>query len=288
MSGPLNGSKRGRGQAQQRVVSGNYFAAVGIRLLAGRTFDARDVSGAASVVVVSKSLTDALFPGVDPIGQQIQTGGRDAAIVGLVSEVAIDNEGRSGPFVYHPHAQFAGNRNWALTQVVALRDARKDIQPEVRRALSNMDSQLVMYRPMMLDEAIGGGAAQRVFTLRVLMAFAAIALLLAALGIFGVLSYGVRLRAREFSIRLALGAQRGAIRAMVLRRGLMVTGAGIGIGLGASAVFTRLMRSMLFQVQPLDPIVFGAAVAFMSLVAAFAAYLPAHRATSMDPRNALQ
>ncbi|HEY7191653.1 MAG TPA: FtsX-like permease family protein, partial [Vicinamibacterales bacterium] len=81
---------------------------------------------------------------------------------------------------------------------------------------------------------------------------------------------------------------RGAIRAMVLRRGLMVTGAGIGIGLGASAVFTRLMRSMLFQVQPLDPIVFGAAVAFMSLVAAFAAYLPAHRATSMDPRNALQ
>src|SRR5215510_9367397 len=287
-SGPLNGSKRGRGQAQQRVVSGNYFAAVGIRLLEGRTFDARDVSGAAPVVVVSKSLTDVLFPNVNPIGQTIRTGGRAAAIVGVVSEVAIDNEGRSAPFVYHPHAQFAGNRNWALTQVVALRDSRKDIQTEVRRTLSNLDSQLVMYRPMMLDEAIGGGVAQRVFTLRVLMAFAAVALLLAALGVFGVLSYGVRLRAREFSIRLALGAQRGAIRAMVLRRGLMVTGAGIVIGLGASAVFSRLMRAMLFQVTPLDPIVFGAAVAFMSVVATFAAYLPAHRATSMDPRSALQ
>jgi ABC-type antimicrobial peptide transport system permease subunit len=98
---------------------------------------------------------------------------------------------------------------------------------------------------------------------------------------------GVTERA-EPSIRLALGAQRGAIRAMVLRRGLTVTRAGIALGLGASAVFSRLMRSMLFQVTPLDPIVFGAAIAFMSVAAAFAAYLPAHRGTSMDPRSALQ
>src|SRR5262249_4733624 len=148
MSGPLGGSEGG--QAQERVVSGNYFTAVGIRLLAGRSFDARDVSGASNVVVVSQSLADKMFPGVDPIGQRILTGGREAAIVGVVSEVAIDNEGRSGPFVYHPHAQFAGDRNWALTQVITLSDSRKDILPAVRRTLSKMDPELVVHHAMML------------------------------------------------------------------------------------------------------------------------------------------
>src|SRR5262249_39635841 len=155
-------------------------------------------------------------------------------------------------------------RVWALTQLVALSDPGADQQSAVRRLLTSLDPELVMHRPMMLDAAIGGGAAQRVFTLRVLMAFAAGALVLAALGIFGVLSYGVRLRAREFSIRMALGAQRGAIRRMVLRRGLMVAGVGIAIGLVGSAVFSRLMTSVLFHVSPLDPIVFAGTVAFMS------------------------
>jgi ABC-type antimicrobial peptide transport system permease subunit len=140
----------------------------------------------------------------------------------------------------------------------------------------------------MLDDVIGRGAAQRVFTLRILLAFAAVAIVLAALGLYGVLSYGVRLRAREFSIRMALGAERGAIRSMVLRRGLIVAAIGIALGLGGAMSLSTLMASVLFQVSPLDPSVLVGATVFMAIVAGFAAYVPAYRATTMDPRSALQ
>jgi ABC-type antimicrobial peptide transport system permease subunit len=121
-----------------------------------------------------------------------------------------------------------------------------------------------------------------------LSAFAAIALVLAALGLFGVLSYGVRLRRREFGIRMALGAQRSSIRGMVLRRGLAVSGIGIAIGVAFASALSRFMQSMLFEVSPLNPMVFGGAVAFMVAIAALAAYLPAHRATGTEPTSALR
>lgn len=287
-SGPLAGVQRPSAQAEQRIISGDYFRAVGIPVLKGRNFDARDDVGAPSVVLITKSLADALFPGVDPIGQTLRAGGREAQVIGIVGEVAVDNEGHQAPYVYHAHRQWSGDRNWALTQVVALESPSADVQSLVRRTISSMDPQLVVHRPSMLDDAIGGGAAQRLFTLRILLAFAAVAIVLAALGIFGVLSYGVRLRAREFSIRMALGAQRGAVRQMVLRRGLIVTGIGIGIGLVSSAFLSRLMTSVLFEVSPLEPIVYAGAIVFMAIVALVSAYVPAHRATIMDPRTALQ
>jgi len=115
-----------------------------------------------------------------------------------------------------------------------------------------------------------------------------VALILAALGLFGVLSYGVRLRGREFGIRMALGAQRSRIRAMVLRQGLLVSAIGIAIGIVFAAALSRFMQSMLFEVSPLNPLVFGGAVGFMTVVAAMSTYLPAHRATATDPRRALQ
>ena len=288
LSGPLAGTDKASSVAQNRVVSGDYLRAVGIPIVAGRNFDARDVAGAPNVVIISRALAQELFPGVDPLGQTFRGGGRTAQIIGLTGEVVLDNEGSAATHVYHPHRQFAGDRVWSLTQVVALADPDAQQQAAIRRAVAALDPRLVVHRPAMLDDVIGRGAAQRVFTLRILMAFAGVALVLAALGIFGVLSYGVRLRAREFSIRMALGAQRGAIRQMVLRRGLIVAAAGTAIGLVGSMVFTRLMTSVLFEVSPLDPIVYAAAMVFMSLVAAVAAYLPAHRATAMDPRTALQ
>ncbi|MGH2898131.1 MAG: ABC transporter permease, partial [Solirubrobacteraceae bacterium] len=168
-TGPLAGTERRRSQAQQRVVAGDYFRAVGIRLLKGRLFDASDDAGAPRVIVVSKSLADVLYPGVDPIGQQLRAGGREGRIIGVVSEVAVDNEGRQDHYVYHAHRQFAG-RHWALTQVIAFRDPRADGQAQVRRAVAAADPQLVMHRPMWLEQAIGGGAAQRVFTLRIILA----------------------------------------------------------------------------------------------------------------------
>jgi hypothetical protein len=186
-------------------------------------------------MIITQSLADKIFPGVDPIGQSLTTGGRKGTVIGIAGETSITNEGTPGMFVYHPHRQFAGDRNWALTQVVAV-----------------------------------------------------VALILAALGLFGVLSYGVRLRGREFGIRMALGAQRSSIRGMVLGQGLIVSGIGIAIGLTLAAGLSRFMRSMLFEVSPLNPIVFGGAAGFMIVIAALSAYLPAHRATSTDPRSALQ
>jgi predicted permease len=288
LTGPLAADEKRRNPgAQNRVVSGDYFRAVGIRLIAGRLFDERDDTHVPHRIVISKILADRLFPGVSAVGQRIGVaGGSD--VIGVVSDVAVDNEGRSDGYVYHAHRQFAGDRNWALTQVVATTGSPTAMEPAIRRALAAADPQLVMFRPITLDEAIGRGAAQRVFTLKILMTFATVALALCALGLFGVLSYGVKLRSREFGIRMALGADRGEIGRMVLRRGLTVTAVGIAIGLAGAMALSKVMASVLFQVSALDPAVLIATVVFMAIVAGVAAYLPAHQATGVNPRSVLQ
>jgi predicted permease len=159
LTGPLANTPRGQSEAQQRVISGDYLRTVGIPILKGRAFDTRDDFNAPQRAIVSKGFADRLYPGVDPIGQRLRTGGREAEIIGVVSEIAVDHEGRQAFFVYHPHSQFAGQRNWPLSQVVATTDSRAAVQPAIRRLLAARDPQLVMYKPLMLDEVIGGGAA---------------------------------------------------------------------------------------------------------------------------------
>ncbi len=289
LSGPLAGTARSNVAAQQRVISGDYLKAVGIRVIEGRAFDARDLPPAPRRVLVSKSLAARLFPGVDPIGQTIAPdNGRPCEIIGVVSDVSLDAEGKIDDYVYHAHVQFAGDRNWALAQVVATTNAPESMEADVRRVLASIDPQLVMYHPASLDGAIGRGEAQRVFTLRLLASFAVMSLGLAALGLFGVLSYGVKLRTREIGIRVALGAQRGAIRRMVLRQGMSMTAVGMAIGLAGALAASRVMASLLFRVRPADPTILLESALCLALVAALAAYLPARRATSVDPRSALQ
>ncbi len=288
-SGPLGRTDRAdAGSPEQRVVAGDYFRAVGIPLLEGRLFDARDDATAPHRVLITKTLAERLFPGVSPLGQSLVAGGRSAEVIGIVGDVSIDAEGSPDDYVYHAHAQFAGDRNWALTQVVKTTGSLDGVRSDVARLLGSIDPQLVMYRPVSLTEAIGRSEAQRVFTLRILATFAGVALTLSALGLFGVLSYGVRLRTREFGIRMALGAETGAIRRMVLRQGLTVVAVGIVIGLGGALALSRTMSSMVFHVSPLDPLVLLGAMVFMAVVGGLAAYLPAHRATVVDPRSALQ
>jgi predicted permease len=288
LTGPLAADEhRANIGAENRVVSGEYFRAVGITLLAGRLFDARDNAGAPDRVVVSKLLASQLFPGTDAVGQSLRSGGRTNEVIGVVGDVAYDNEGKTAPYVYHAHRQFAGDRNWSLAQVIATTGPALGVETAVRQALAADDPQLVMYRPTTLDEAIGRGAAQRLFTLRILVTFAGLALALAALGLFGVLSYGVKLRSREFGIRMALGAGRGAIGGMVLREGLTVTAIGLAIGLAGALAFSRLLSSVLFHVAPVDARVLTGAVIFTALIAGAAAWLPARRATGVDPRSIL-
>lgn len=288
LTGPLANTKEGHDGAEQRVVSGEYFKAVGIPVLEGRVFDAHDDGTVPNRVVVSKSLAERLFPGVRAIGQRIHTGGRDHEIIGVVGDVAVDAEGHPDGFVYHAHRQYAGERNWPLTQVIRTSGSLSSLRSDARRTLAVLDPLLVMYHPMPLEDAILRGEAQRTFTLRILAAFAAVALALSALGLFGVLSYGVRLRAREFGIRMALGAEGSAIRQMVLRQGLAVTTIGIAIGLAGALALSRVMASFVFRVSPLDPAVLIGAALFMGAVGTLAAYLPARHATSVDPRTVLQ
>ena len=261
---------------------------VGIPLVDGRLFDEHDDVSAPQRVIVSRSVAERLFPGVRAVGQSVRAGGRTKEIIGVVADVALDPQGHMAPHVYHAHRQYAGDRNWALSQVVRTTGSLEALQADARGAIAELDPQLVMYKPMPLDEAIGQGEAQRVFTLRLLTTFAGVALALAALGLFGVLSYSVRLRSREFGIRMALGADRGSIRRMVLREGLVVTALGTGIGLLGAVALSRLMASLVFGVDPLDPSVIAGAAVFMGLVATLAAYLPAYRATSVEPSSVLQ
>jgi predicted permease len=288
LTGPRANTEKSNIATQNRVVSGKYFQVVGIPLLDGRLFDEHDDATAPRRVIVSKSVADQLFPGVRAVGQRITTGDGPREVIGVVADVAVDAQGTMAAYVYHPHRQFAGDRNWSLTQVVRTTGSLDDVQAEARRAITALDPQLVMYKPVALADAIGQGEAQRVFTLRLLTTFAGVALGLAALGLFGVLSYGVRMRRREFGIRMALGAHGRSIRAMVLREGLLVTAIGVVIGLLGAVALSRVMSSLVFGVSALDPRVMVAAALFMGLVGGVAAYLPARRATVVDPSSILQ
>jgi putative ABC transport system permease protein len=291
LTGPRAGVSEQSGhlsEADNRVVSGDYFGAVGIRVLRGRSFDDRDVPSAPHRVVISTSVAQQLFPGIDPVGQRLSDANIDCEVIGVVNDVAYDVEGHTAPMVYHAHRQYAGDRNWALTQVIAVHGDPTRVEGAVRRTLAALDPLLVMYQPAALDEVIGRGRAQRVFTLRVLAAFAVVALALAGLGLFGVLSYTVRLRSKEIGIRMALGADRRTIRGMVLQDGARVTGIGVIVGLAASMACSRVIASVVFGVSPLDPLVLAGATAFLAIVATLAAYLPARRASNVAPQQVLQ
>jgi putative ABC transport system permease protein len=288
LTGPLAHTKRESAQGQNRIISGEYFSVVGIPLIDGRWFDVYDDAAAPNRVVVSRSMAERLFPGIRAVGQRLNTGGHDSEIIGIVGDVAVDAEGRFEPYVYHAHRQYAGDRNWALIQTVRVSGSVDRLQTDIRRTVASLDPQLVVFKPMTLGDAIGRGEAQRLFTLRMLASFAGVALALAALGLFGVLSYGVRLRTREFGIRMALGAQASAVRGMVLREALKVTAIGVALGAAGALALSRVIASVAFQTDPLDPGVLVAVIAFVAAVAALAAYAPAHRATAVDPRTALQ
>jgi putative ABC transport system permease protein len=283
--------------AEQRVIEGAYFDALRIPLLRGRAFTAADHSGAPRRVVVSQSLARELFGNDDPIGRTLRATG-DAPvceIIGVVGDVAVSPRGVVRPTVYHAHQQFAANRNWALTHIVALERPMPALANDVRRTLASMDPELVLHRPgapgeglQPLADVIGAGIAQERFALLLVGSFALLALGLAAVGVYGVLSYAVSLRRREMGIRMALGAPAGAVRALIVRDGARLTSAGVVLGLGGAAVATSALRSMLFGVSPADPVAYVVAALALALVALAASWLPARAASRVDPLQAVQ
>jgi predicted permease len=288
---PDGASSSDRLPAQHRVVSGDYFGAMGIRLLAGRLFGAEDVAGSPRTAVISQRLARALFPNEDVLGRRIDgliPIARDLEIVGVVEDVALTPEGVSEPVVYHAHAQVASNRNWGLTHVVRTAASLPELPELARLELAQIDAELVLHQPREMGEIVGAGSARQRFAGMVLGTFAGLSLLLACLGIYGVLAFGVAQRRRELGVRLALGARAAALGGLVVRGGLALTSVGIVLGAIAALALSRLLSSLLFEVSATDPLVLVLAPVVVLLTGLLASYVPARRAAAVDPVESLR
>jgi predicted permease len=292
-SGPLAGTAidRQRFKMQQRIVSGDAFASLGIPLLAGRVFDGSDTADAPLRAVVSANFARVGFPGLAfdaVVGQRIAASGIEMPIVGVVGDVALDVYGTPTMIVYRAHTQYAANRNWALTQVVASERPHAELLAAIRDVVRRLDPELVVHQPAALRDVVGRGASRERFALVLMGAFALVSLGLAVVGLYGVLSYAVSQRTPEIGIRMALGATAAAVRGLVMRQAALVVGLGVAAGLGGALVLGRWLGSLAFGVAPWDPLILGATVLLLAAVAAVAAWLPARRAARIEPRVAMQ
>jgi putative ABC transport system permease protein len=275
------------GNADFRIIEGDYFQALNVRLVAGRQFDRTDGPASQPVAIVNQAAATATFADADPLGREIEVDGIPRRIVGVVQNVAYDPQGDIAPKVYLPHAQYV-DRNWNLTHVVATSTERPDLPRILRRELAALDPNLVLHNGRPWKEIAGAAIAGRRFTLLLMTVFGTVAIALAAVGIYGVLAYSVQQRTREIGIRMALGADRRMVRWSVVRHGAVLAGIGIAAGLLGAAALSRILASMVFQVSVRDPITFVVAPLALVLAALAAGYVPARRATSVDPVEAIR
>jgi predicted permease len=292
-TGPLAGTKLPQPQdPEHRTVSGEFFKALSIPLLAGRTFDDRDDAGAPMRAVVSANLAQMAFPGMPletVVGQRIAVLGRKSVreIIGVVGDVMVDIYGKPTAAVYTAHRQFAANRNWGLTQVVATDGPPERILPAVRAAVAAMDPDLVVYRATAMRDVVGRGASRERFALVLMGAFACVSLTLAAIGLYGVLAYTVRQRTQEIGIRIALGATSAQVRALVLRQAATILAIGLATGIVGALVLGRWLSSLVFQVSPWDPHILVATALLLAFTGLVSAWLPARRASRVSPGIAM-
>jgi predicted permease len=273
--------------AEQRVVEGRFFEALGIRVLRGRTFDRSD-GEAPRRIVINDRLARTLFPGEDPVGRRLRVSGGEGEIIGVVADVATGPRTPAPATVYHLHRQFAANRNWALTAVVASARPAAALVEDVRRELRGLDPALVLHQPRPLSEVIGRSIAQERFALLVVGAYALLALTVAAVGLYGLLTYMVGTRQREIGIRLALGAQIRSVRSLVVREGAALAAVGVVAGLAAALAATRALSTLLYGVSARDPLTLALAAAVLLAMALGGSWLPARAASKIDPMHALR
>ncbi len=277
--------------ADERMVSESFFEAVDGRLIAGRPFTDRDVADAPPVAIVDESLARLAWPGQNPVGQKLQvqpTGSENpyVEIVGVVEHVRLNDLSRATlPQIYWPIRQSAPA---VVSFTIESAVDPTTLSASVRRVVAELDKDLPVSRLEPMAGYVEANAAQRRFSLILMAALGGIALLLAAVGVFGVISYSVSQRTREFGIRLALGENPSRTRWTVVLGGMRLVGLSIGLGLAAALAGSRWIAGMLYQVGPADPVTFGGIALLLALVALFACYLPARRATRMDPALALR
>lgn len=281
--------------AVYRVATPRYFQTMGIRLVQGRDISATDVAGAPPVVVINETMAHTYWPGQNPLGQRIAfTADKNRTwmtVVGVVKDPMLhDWAGTPTPELYLAAFQdrdFLSNASY-ITLVVRTSGDPGALTSSVEHAIWSLDSQLPISGVITLEEVIRQANAQPRFEMLLLAVFAGIALALAAAGIYGVMSYSVARRTHEIGIRIALGANRSDVNRLVIWQGLTLALAGSMVGLSSSLMLARLMTKLLYGVAPNDPITFAGVAALLIVVALVACYVPARRATRVDPMVALR
>jgi putative ABC transport system permease protein len=273
-----------------RVIGGDYFRTMSIPLIRGRYLTEQDKRDAPRVVVINETLARKYFPGEDPIGKRIEVTATDnnmAEIVGIVGDVrhlSLDEE--SGPESYFSYQQIPSSYMNMVARSKS--DNPASLASGLRQAVAQVDKDQPLSDVKTMEQLLADSLARRRFNMLLLGLFAAVALLLAAVGIFGVMNYSVTQRTHEIGIRMALGAQSRDVLRMIVGQGMILALIGVLIGLAASFALTRLMSSLLYGVTATDPLTFAAVALILSAVALLASFIPARRATRVDPIIALR
>jgi len=272
-------------------VSRNYFETMGMRLLRGRAINAGDRAESAPVVVINETLARRIWPGEDAVGKRLKQGypeekGPWREVVGVVNDVRF--EGAERPIAMQTYMPYTQESRPSVGVVVRTDNNPLSVAASVEQAIHSIDKDLPVTSILTMDQVLGISLAGRRLTLVLLASFAGLALLLAAVGIYGVISYAVRQRTHELGIRMALGAQVGDVLRLILAQGLKLALIGVALGLGVAWVMTRWMESLLFEVRPTDPLTFGAITVALLFIALLACWVPARRATRVDPMTALR
>jgi putative ABC transport system permease protein len=263
-----------------------YFETIGARIVRGRGFGERDRQDAPPVAVINQAAADFWFPGEDPIGRRVEVGATSREIIGVVSDVLQANP--ATPVMPHLYAPFAQRTTRNLRIVASTDGDPLALAPSLRALVRSMDPDMPVSDFTPLVQVVSESMARPRFYTSLLALFAGLALVLAAVGIFGVMSYSVTQRAREISIRMALGAHRGSVIRMIVGRSMALAALGLLAGMAGAAALATIIRSQLYNVQPMDPITIGAVVLVLAATAFAASYLPARRAASLDPGAALR
>jgi predicted permease len=272
--------------ADQRIVGGRYFEAMEIPLRWGRFFNEHDTFTSPKVVVIDEYMAQQLWPNQDPIGRRIHYGGITdhnpwetvVGVVGRVKQYTLDSDSRIA--LYRPQTQHPTR---AMNVVLRSEADPAALAPAVKRQIHELDSDLPLYNVRTMNQRLDESLAQRRFAMLLLTLFACVALVLAAIGTYGVMAYLVNQGTREIGIRIALGATHRAIVRLIVWKGLALALSGVAIGLAGSFAVSRLMRSLLFGVTPSDPFTFVMISLLLTLIALLASYIPAHRAAQIDP-----
>jgi len=290
LEGEATGADAPRRQLYYGVIRPGYFQALGIPLRKGRDFDAHDDTSAVRVAIVSETAAKKIWPGKDPIGQRFKWSSDDTTgwktVVGVVGDVQQQIDGKRPPsHIYTPHFQ---DPLQTVVLVIKHEGDAASLTAAVRRVLQSQDPDMPLYEVRTMDESIQRAMWENRIWVSLMTVFATLALIIAAVGIYGVMAYSVAQRTQEIGIRMALGAARQDVLRLVVGQAMRLTVIGVGIGLAGAYAVTRLMASVLFGVSATDPPTFIGVTVILGLSAVFAAWLPAERATRVDPMVALR